>query len=155
MQVETLELRLREEGLLSEEEIRQVLSFIFSLDSHLKDPFVCEMRNYFKKFLVFSAVNAYKAIVEKDPPQEFSHMVSSAIDDLAAKLSERKFPKEEFMDEAERVIVSLIADRKKKIVGVSSLAFEETISGLFPTERADELKASFAKNLMLQLNNEE
>lgn len=155
MQVETLEVKLRENGLLSEGEIQQVLSFIFSLDKSLPDMFVSEMRSYVKKYIVFSSINAYKAIAEKDPPQEFANTVGLALEGLGLKLSKKEFSKGHFMDEAEKVIINLIAERKKKIVGVSSLAFEETLSILgLDKDKADGLKESFSKNLLLLLNKE-
>lgn len=129
MNIENLENELRKENIYSENEIMQILAFMFTLSEHLPSS-IKEQRGYFNKFLIFKASHFLKKISEGkiEYVGVFEESCNLVLESLIPQFVDKKIDWNEFMELAKEKIIKEVSGIKVKILDVSKEALKETLA---------------------------
>ncbi len=154
MDLENLEIELRK-TISSEDEIRQILAFVFTLHTILAGACLGDHSpGYFNKFIMVRASSAYEEMSEGECGDKaiYERYCLSVVEELMPKLCAKQLTFTEFLIAAKERITLWVCGAKQRIIDVSTAALEQTLvlADLDALKQA-EIKTIFCEQLKLRL----
>ena len=154
MNIDNLEMELRNENCFSEDDIRQILSLLFAINANFRIPITTKMPSYYPPYLVWVAKEIYKkfSIGKIVSMQMFEANINIILKIILPKDPDEKIYKDTFLERVKEEMIKILYQAQQNIVDISTKALEATFTKIsFRNCKIDELMGIFNQEVVSQL----